>query len=174
MKMVNDVNERFALHKETMKLLDQFFSGSALCVLDTAGRLVLPAFVRTTLGRRGDDRSLLIGAHEMDPCLIAYDRTLVPMLFADLERRRIAEEPVASASHYTRSRRAFGFVEEMTIDAGAVLLPPMMRRRARIGARALLIGTGAAFEIWDADAALNGDDADVAEIARYHSLPHAA
>ena len=96
-------------------MLDQFFSGSALCVLDTVGRMILPAFVRATLVRRGEDRALLIGAHEVDPCLIAYDRSVVPLLFADLERRRIAEEPVAPGGHYRRSRRAFGFVEETDV-----------------------------------------------------------
>ncbi len=174
MEMVNGMGIRFAYLEEPRPLLDQFFSGSALCVLDTVGRMVLPRFVRATLVRRGEDRTLLIGAHEMDPCLIAYDRSVVPLLFADLERRRIAEEPVAAASHYGRSRRAFGFVEESDVETGAVLLPPMMRRRARIGARALLIGTGAAFEIWDAEIALNGDDSELAEIARFHNLQHAA
>lgn len=155
-------------------MFDQYFSGSACCVVDTAGTLILPVFVRATLVRRGEDRTLLIGAHERDPCLIAYDRSFVPSLFADLERRRIAEEPVSPASHVGRSRRAFGFVEETDILSGTVLLPPMMRRRARIGTRALLIGTGAAFEIWDADAALTGDDPDLAEIARFYDLQHAA
>jgi MraZ protein len=174
MEMVNRAGVRFAHLKEPGPLLDQFFSGSALCVLDTAGRINLPAFVRATLVRRGEDRALLVGAHEVDPCLIAYDRSVVPLLFADLERRRIAEESVAPASHYGRSRRAFGFVEETDVGNGVVLLPPMMRRRARIGARALLIGTGAAFEIWDADIALNGGDPELAEIARFHNLQHAA
>jgi MraZ protein len=174
MEMVNETNVRFARLKEPGPLLDQFFSGSALCVLDTVGRVILPRFVRATLVRRGEDRALLIGAHEVDPCLIAYDRSVVPLFFADLERRRIAEEPVAPASHYGRSRRAFGFVEEADVETGTVLLPPMMRRRARIGARALLIGTGAAFEIWDAEAALGGDDPELAEIARFHNLQYAA
>lgn len=145
-----------------------------MCAVDTAGRMVLPAFVRATLGRRGENLALLIGAHESDPCLIAYDRSVVPLLFADLERRRIAGEPGAETSHHQRSRRAFGFVEESDVEAGTVLLPPMMRRRARIRARALLIGTGAAFEIWDGEAALGGSDPDVAEIARLHSLQNAA
>jgi len=66
-------------------------------------------------------------------------------------------------------RRIFGFIEEIGFgDDGAIVLPPMMRRRARIGARALLIGVGGAFEIWDAQAALVQDDPDLREIAAFH------
>ena len=151
-------------------MLDQFFSGSALCRVDTVGRLSLPPFVRATLARRGDDGVLLVGAHEADPCLVAYDRSFVPLLHADLERRRIADEPkgAGEAAHRARSRRAFGFVEAAKIDAGIVLLPPMLRRRAGIAEYVLVIGGGAAFEIWDAGAALKSGDPDLAELAGFH------
>ena len=33
-----------------------------MCAVDKAGQLVLPAFVRATLARRGADRELTIGA----------------------------------------------------------------------------------------------------------------
>jgi MraZ protein len=168
--MVNGLDIRFVRQREFQNLLEQFFSGSALCRVDTVGRLSLPRFVLATLARRGDDRALLIGAHEADPCLVAYDRAFVPLLHADLERRRIADEPkgVGAAAHHARSRRAFGFVAAADVDAGTVILPPMMRRRARIAERVLVIGCGAAFEIWDADSALESGDSDLAEIARFH------
>jgi DNA-binding transcriptional regulator/RsmH inhibitor MraZ len=113
---------------------------------------------------------LLIGAHEADPCLIAYDRSIVPLLHADLERRRIADElkEGAGTAHNARTRRAFGFVADADVDAGLVILPPIMRRRALISERALVIGCGAAFEIWDADSALQSGDPDLVEIARFH------
>jgi DNA-binding transcriptional regulator/RsmH inhibitor MraZ len=44
----------------------------------------------------------------------------------------------------------------------------MMRRRARIGGQALVIGVGGAFEIWDAQAALDQADSDLREIAAFH------
>ena len=170
MKMVNGLDVRFVRQWEFQNVIDQFFSGSALCCVDTAGRLGLPPFVRATLVRRGDDRTLLVGAHESDPCLVAYDRSVVPSLHADLERRRIADEPTepGSVAHHARSRRAFGFVEQIDVDSGTLVLPPMMRRRARISGHALLVGSGAAFEIWDSEAALQSGDPDLAEIAGFH------
>lgn len=150
-------------------MLDHYFSGSALCMLDEAGRLVLPGFARATLALRGDSRTLLIGTHERAPCLVAYDRSVVPLVHAELERRRLAADPRDVSGHDIRARRAFGFVEEVPFESnGALLLPPPMRRRARIGSLALLVGTGAAFEIWDAETARGGDDPDLRDLANYH------
>ena len=149
-------------------MLDHFFSGSALCAVDKAGRLTLPAFVRATLARRGADRELTIGAHESAPCLMAYDRSVLPMLHADLERRRIGAETEDAEAHNLRLRRAFGLAEHCEVDAGVVTLPPLMRRRARIGALALVVGAGATFEIWDAETARASDDPDLAELAAFH------
>lgn len=150
-------------------VIDHLFSGSALCAVNAGGTLILPAFIRATLGRRTEARTFLLGSHERDPCLVAYDRGYARILHQDSERRRIAEEQEAPDASARRLRRIFGFVEELSFgDDGAVTLPPMMRRRARIGAHALLIGVGGAFEIWDAQAALEQSDPDLREIAAYH------
>lgn len=149
-------------------MLDHYFNGSALCMLDEAGRLVLPGFVRATLARRGGS-SVLVGAHERASCLVAYDRSIAPLIHAELERRRLAADSRDSSDHDMRARRAFGFVEDVPFESsGALLLPPLMRRRARIGALALLVGTGAMFEIWDAEAARGGDDPDLRDLAAFH------
>jgi len=150
-------------------VIDHLFSGSALCGVNAGGTLVLPAFVRATLARRTDERAFLLGSHQCDPCLLAYDRGFARILHQDSERRRIAEEHEAPGASARRLRRIFGFVEEVGFgDDGAVVLPPMMRRRARIGAHALVIGVGGAFEIWDAQAALDQGDPDLREIAAFH------
>ena len=155
-------------------MLVHFFSGSALCAVDAAGRLVLPAFVRATLARRGHDLALLIGAHERAPCLAGYDRSVLPMLHAEAERRRLAS-PDGDRAHHAYARRAFGLAEEVAVDAGQAVLPPLMRRRAGIGALALLVGSGASFEIWDVEAARDSDDPDLADLARFHlETRHAA
>jgi len=150
-------------------LVEHLFSGSALCAVDAEGTLFLPRFVQTTLARRSDSRTLLVGSHECDPCLVAYDPGYSRVLHADSERRRIAEEGSAPAAWHGRSRRIFGFVEEAAVDSsGRIALPPMMRRRARIGGLALLVGTGGSFEIWSPDRALESGDPDLAEIAAWH------
>jgi MraZ protein len=157
-------------------MLDHPFSGSALCAVDTNGRMRLPAFVRTTLARRGEGDALLFGSHESDPCLTAYDRGYAALLHADSERRRLIEEAAAPTAWIARARRLFGFVQEAALDAdGHVLLPEMMRRRARIGAQVLLVGTGGAFELWNPELAGESGDPGLAELADYYiARPRAA
>ena len=156
-------------------MIEHLFSGSALRPVNAGGTFLLPAFVRITLGRRTDARSFLIGSHERDPCLLAYDAAYTRVLHADSERRRLAEEHEAPEASARRLRRIFGFVEEIAFgDDGAVVLPPMMRRRARLGAEALVIGVGGAFEIWDARVALDQGDPDLRELAAFHLDAHDA
>lgn len=150
-------------------MIEHPFAGSALCKVDTAGRWALPVFVRHTLARRGDAGFLLVAAHAIDPCLTAYDRGLVPILHAEAERRRIAEEAVAPQAHYARGRLIFGFVEEVAIgNGGAVALPALMRRRAGLGGVVLIVAAGAAFDIWDPQRALARGDPDLRELAAWH------
>jgi DNA-binding transcriptional regulator/RsmH inhibitor MraZ len=48
----------------------------------------------------------------------------------------------------------------------------MMRRKARIGARVLFVGTGSGFEIWNADEALASADPEVREMAHFRLEDH--
>jgi MraZ protein len=155
-------------------LVEHLFSGSALCAVDAGGNLLLPRFVRETIDRRSEARALLVGAHECDPCLTAYDRAYGRVLHADSERQRLAGE--APQTSHARLRRIFGFAEQVAFgESGAIVLPPMMRRRARIVAQALLVGAGGTFEIWDPEIALHHDDAEIREIAAFHlDVQHAA
>ncbi len=151
------------------------FMGNALCGVGVGGKLVLPPFVRAGLARRFDSDRILIGIHEKDSCLIAYDRGFAEALAADAERRRIAEEASDPCAHHARARRLFGFVAEAEVDArGRIALPPMMRRRAGIESEALLVGIGGAFEIWSPEAALGAGDPVLADLVAFHHLPHAA
>jgi MraZ protein len=150
-------------------VIEHLFSGSALCAVNAGATMILPPFVRATLGRRTELRTFLVGSHECDPCLVAYDRGYARILHQDSERRRIAEEAIAPEASARRLRRIFGFVEEIGFgDDGAIVLPPMMRRRARIGAQALVVGTGGAFELWDLQVALAHPDPALSEIAAFH------
>lgn len=148
--------------------IDHPFSGSALCAIDSVGLLRLPRFVSETLNRRGAGDVLLVGSHEADPCLIAYDAAFAATIHADVERRRVIEQPIAPHLHFARARRAFGWVAEACVEGEKAVVPPMMRRRARIGALTLIVGTGGTFEIWDAKLALERGDPDLRELAAFH------
>lgn len=150
-------------------MTDHPFIGNALCPVDGGGRLVLPPFVRSALSRRSDARLIFAGCHESDPCLVAYDRSFARTMAFDCRRLRLREAALAPEAHHARVRRAFGFVEQLEIDShGKVALPPMLLRRARIERSALVIGTGGAFEIWNAQSALESSDRDLSELAAFH------
>jgi MraZ protein len=150
---------------------EHFFGGSALRAVDDRGRVRLPNFVRKTLERRTDDRTIVLGPHDSDSCLTAYDRGHKKLLFADTERLRLRDEASAakaSAAHHARARRTFGITEEAGFDGeGRVALPEMMRRLGRIGSLALFVGTGSAFEIWNPHLAAENGDPALSELARY-------
>ena len=150
--------------------LEHLFNGSALNAVDAKGRLSIPAFIRSVVERRSDAKAVVIGAHEVDPCLTAYDRGYARHLHIENERRRLNEESQSGGdtSHYRRARRTFGLTEDVPYDpSGRIILPPMMRRKGRIEDLALFVGVGGTFEIWNPFVALEHGDDDLKELAGY-------
>ena len=148
---------------------DYPFIGNAYCALDAMGRMTLPGFVRCALARRSDARIIFVGRHDVDRCLISYDRGFALGLSEDIRRRRLAEEERAPEMHHARARRAFGFVDELLLDTrGKVILPPLLRRVAGLERAALVVGAGGTFEIWSPEIALESADRAIAEIAAFH------
>ena len=150
--------------------LEHLFNGSALTAVDAKGRLSVPAFIRGVIERRSDAKAIVIGAHEIDSCLTAYDRGYARNLYLENERRRLVEEDAGGAAetHFARARRTFGLTEEVPYDSsGRIILPTMMRRKGRIEDLALFVGAGGTFEIWNPKIALESGDADLRELAAY-------
>lgn len=150
--------------------LEHLFNGSALNAVDGKGRLSIPAFIRGVVERRSDAKAIIIGAHEVDPCLTAYDRGFARNLHIENERRRLLEEAQTGgdSSHYRRARRTFGLTEDVPYDpSGRIILPPMMRRKGQIEDLALFVGVGGTFEIWNPWLALEQGDEDLRELAAY-------
>lgn len=150
--------------------IEHLYGGSALADVDGRGRVRLPRFVRETAERRSDARFLVLGPHESDSCLTGYDPGYRRMLFADSERLRLLDEAAGAgaAPHHGRARRAFGLTEQTEIDEhGRIALPAMVRRIGRIEGRALFVGTGGAFEIWNPELAATSGDPALAELARW-------
>lgn len=145
------------------------FSGNALGALDEEGRVRLPPFILREMARHGDGR-LLLGVHEKDPCITGYSAELRPRLEAELERRRLRDEALGRPTddHHARARRTFGLVEEARYDdGGQLILPPLARRRGRLGRDILFIGAGSHFEIWDASLAIAEGDEALRFVARF-------
>ncbi len=156
--------------------IDYLFSGSALGRVDAAGLVVLPAFVRRVIERRCEAPWVVFGAHESDPCLSGYDEGYEAVLYAELRRQRLRDERggASAPGHHARARRTFGLVERASFDsAGRVLLPPMMRRKGAIRDRALFVGAGGSFEIWNPDLAREASDVALRELAEFAAFQEA-
>ena len=150
-------------------VVEQLFSGSAVDAIGLDGAVPLPPFIlRVVEGGAGLGR-MMVGAHESDPCLTAWEPARAPALHAEVERRRLRDEAEggSAAGHHARARRAFGFVEDAIIHEGRLTIPPMMRRKGRIGERVLFVGTGSGFEIWNPELARGAGDPGLREIAEY-------
>ena len=150
-------------------MYEQFlFGGRAMTSVDPDGRMILPAFIIDVLERRGAARTICFGVHERDSCLHAYDAGYHRALFAEIERRRLADEVAGrtAADHHSRLRRVFGFIEQAPIaEDGAIVLPPLLRRKAMIKRAALIVGVGGGFEIWSPRVAREAADPLVRELA---------
>lgn len=149
--------------------LEHLFNGGALNGVDAKGRLSVPAFVRATIERRTAEKSIVLGKHEVDPCLVGYDASYKQKILAEINERKRAdiERGGDPRAHHSRNRRAF-ITESCTWDSsGRIVLPPMMRRIAGIEDLVLFVGAGETFELWSPQAALDSGDADLAELAAY-------
>lgn len=149
--------------------IEHFFSGSALNAVDAKGRLSVPAGVRSVIERRSEAKVIVLGMHEVDPCLVAYDRNYGRFLHRENERVRLAEEAANPRARFARDRRTFGIVEEVPYDpSGRIILPRMMRSKGAIEDLALFVGAGAVVEIWNPRLALQSGDEGLRELAAYH------
>ena len=149
--------------------IEHFFSGSALNAVDAKGRLSVPAGVRSVIERRSEAKVVVLRMHEVDPCLVAYDRNYGRFLHRENERLRLAEEATDPRARYSRDRRTFGIVEEVPYDpSGRIILPRMMRSKGAIEDLALFVGTGATVEIWNPRLALQSGDEGLRELAACH------
>jgi len=136
---------------------------------DERGEIVLPRHFHETILSRSPDGRLFVGLHEESPCLVVYDRIFAAQQQWDFETRRSSFIGTNMDAHYARVRRAFGFVEHVTLAPdGMMILAPLMRQRGRIGNAALLVATGPRFEVWDLDMVLERAPADLVTLATLH------
>jgi MraZ protein len=149
---------------------EHLHNGSALNAVDAKGRLSVPAFIRSMIERRSPEKLLVLGKHETDICLVGYDANYKSTLLGDVRRQRLRDEEqgVDARVHHSRNRRAFGLTESAPYDtSGRIILPPMMRRIARIEDLVLFVGAGETFELWNPQLALESGDEDLRELAAY-------
>ena len=117
------------------------FRGRFEHIVDSKGRVSIPAKFRELLGEKYDDRLILTN---FDRCLVAYP----------YDEWRVLEERVSSLSMVKKEVTAFQrfFISgatECPIDKlGRILVPPTLRDYAQLGRNVVFAGMLRKFEIW--------------------------
>lgn len=117
------------------------FRGRFEHIIDSKGRVSIPAKFRELLMEKNDDRLILTN---FDRCLVAYP----------YEEWRVLEEKVSSLSMVKKEVKAFqrffisGAVECPIDKLGRVLIPPTLRDYAGLDRNVVFAGMLKKFEIW--------------------------
>ncbi len=120
------------------------FTGSTQMALDGKGRLAIPARLRERLaGVCGGH--LVLTADPTSGCLLLYPYPEWEKIAAKLNALP-SLDPIAKEL----KRLVIGSAEEVEPDgAGRILIPPMLRRFAKLEKSVALVGQGEKFELWD-------------------------
>ena len=119
------------------------FRGANKLTLDAKGRMVIPTRYRDRLQERCGGH--LVITVDKDQCLLIYplpdweeiERKLMSLPSFDREARRL-------------QRLMVGHATDLELDAhGRLLLPPNLREFGLLTRKAVLIGQGHRFELWD-------------------------
>lgn len=147
--------------------MKHLFLGSALCNVSADGYIAVPATLRVMFNA-DSNAQLLIARHECETCLIGYDRDDVSRL-SEWEyipnENPIRAAPTSRASDQ-RLRRIFGLMAELQHGEDRLKLPSLLREMSHIRDRALFVGKGVCFEIWNPDIAGASDDQALRILAR--------
>lgn len=132
------------------------YRGYGLQQVDEKGRVAIPSPLRAALLARspiGADgkavTTVVLQAHERQPCICGYDLDFADQREADLEERaRLnALEDGAPNDDILRGGMAS---DELPFDtSGRFIMPGFPRKHAKIGKWAFFYGIGKYFEIWD-------------------------
>lgn len=134
------------------------YAGYCMVDVRAGGKVRLPDFVRRVLDR--SPSRIFIGLHETEPCLSGYDMRWQEQMRSAFDRRRLHEDQGEGHACFGLMRRVFGSVEEAGWPCDTIRLPELARHIVGIEDRALFVGTGGAFEIWNPErAAASGDPA---------------
>ncbi|MEM1135098.1 MAG: division/cell wall cluster transcriptional repressor MraZ [Bacteroidota bacterium] len=120
-----------------------YFSSEYECRLDTKGRLVLPARVKTALPEEDSNRIVLKRGFE--PCLTVYSQSEWEKIF----------DQVNSLNEFTERDRKFqrlfmrGLTEIELDKTGRFLIPKSLQKYAKLDKDVLIVGLGNRLEIWN-------------------------
>lgn len=120
------------------------FRGASNLSLDAKGRMVLPARYRERLAEICDSQ-LVVTIDTDQPCLLIYP----------LNEWEIVEEKINALPGFNKvvrriQRKLIGYATDVEVDGnGRMLLSAPLRNYAKLEKKAVLIGQGNKFELWD-------------------------
>ena len=120
------------------------FRGITGINIDAKGRVVMPTRYRDRLQVDSESRLVLtIDTEEL--CLLLY-----PLPEWEEIERKLASLPSFNPAARRIQRLLIGHATDVEMDGqGRILLPPLLREYARLNKRAVLVGQGKKFELWD-------------------------
>lgn len=153
-----------------------WYQGDGIGLVDDKGRVAIPAALRQTLtanspkadGKTGG--TVVIGIHQKNRCLVAYDPGYLDVLTAKLEKRE-SENTAADGELDYNIKRSAASGEAVPFDgSGRFIMPSFARFYARIHAHAFFYGVLDYIEIWDPRTLIETSDyPEVAkEMARFY------
>lgn len=112
--------------------------------IDAKGRMVMPTRYRERL--QDDNRGgVVLTIDTEERCLLLY-----PLRAWEEIENKLAELPSFNPAARRIQRLLIGHATEAELDShGRILLPPLLREYAGLSRRAMLVGQGKKFELWD-------------------------
>lgn len=153
-----------------------YYQGDGIGLVDDKGRVAIPAALRQTLtanspkadGKTGG--TVIVGIHQRDKCLIAYDPAYLDVMAAQLQKREAEHTAADGEFDYNIKRRAASGEATPFDGSGRFIMPAFPRFYAGIGAHAFFYGTMDYIEIWDPKTLIETADAApvMKQMVRFH------
>lgn len=112
--------------------------------IDAKGRIVMPTRYRERL-REGNLASIILTIDTEERCLLLY-----PLVEWEEIETKLAALPSFNPAARRIQRLLIGHATDVELDGhGRILVPPLLREYAGLNRRAVLVGQGRKFELWD-------------------------
>ncbi|WP_040661888.1 division/cell wall cluster transcriptional repressor MraZ [Nitrococcus mobilis] len=141
------------------------FRGVAQINLDVKGRMAFPGRYRDRLLQSSDGQ--VVVTVDRDHCLLIY-----PLPEWERIEQKLIKLPTLNRTARRLQRLLIGHATECQLDGnGRILLPQPLREFAGLDKKAVLIGQGNKFELWDEPVWHERRDQWLAEAAQENELP---
>ncbi|TPG13236.1 division/cell wall cluster transcriptional repressor MraZ [Sphingomonas oligophenolica] len=153
------------------------YQGSGLALVDDKGRVAIPNAMRSALAANSpradgkDGGTIIIAAHEDQPCLVAYDPAYRDTLKAELARR-LELSRGADGKVDQNIRRSFANGEEAPFDgSGRFVMSMLSQHLGGIEQHAFFYGMLDTIEIWNPKTLIEtpGIDPKVVQTCRFYA-----